>query len=302
MKHPQCASVVAMVRPAAFGYNEETALNNFFQQNTGGDDLQQLALRQFDKMVALLRSKGIEVLVLNDDKETIKPDAIFPNNWFSCNNGQITIFPMEAVNRRREKRQELIDEIKRKTGIEDLHDLSNHEVEEIYLEGTGSIVFDHPNKIAYACYSTRTNPELLEAYCRSIQYLPIGFTAGDELGRPIYHTNVMMCVGERFAIICMEAVLDDIDKKKIHHELTSTGHELINISFQQMNHFAGNMLELRNNAGEHFLVMSSSAREVLDQTQINIIQKHAEILTVDVSVIESTAGGSARCMIAELFY
>ncbi len=303
MNHPQCAGKIAMLRPAAFGFNHETAGNNFFQHRSAADEagLQHSVLQQFDDMVSLLRNKGIDVMVMEDVAIPPKPDAIFPNNWFSCNNGVISIFPMYAANRRLEKRPELIEQLQKETSIFSVNDLSPYEEEEIFLEGTGSMVFDHQHKIAYACYSERTNENLFESYCKQLGYLPLGFNAADEQGRPIYHTNVMMCVGEKFAVICLDALEDAVDRLKILHELSSTGHEIVDISFNQMNHFAGNMLEMQNNLGEHFLVMSAAARASLIADQISRLEKYASIISPDIALIENIAGGSVRCMMAELF-
>jgi hypothetical protein len=301
MNHPQCARRIAMVRPAAFGYNEETASNNFFQQKNSPGNLHTAALQQFDKMVMQLKENAIDILLMEDNPAPAKPDAIFPNNWFSCNNHTITIFPMEAANRRWEKRQELIEQIQNATGITSITDLSFYEAQSVFLEGTGSMVFDHVNKVAYACYSSRTHETLFAEYCAQIKYLPLGFDAFDQDGRRIYHTNVMCCVGERFAVICLEAVASDIDRKKIEYELASTGHEIITISFEQMNRFAGNMLELINSEGIHMLVMSETAYQALSDKQVEAMEKYATILALDISLIESASGGSVRCMMAELF-
>jgi hypothetical protein len=301
MNHPQCCKLIAMVRPAAFAFNAETAANNFFQREGNVTNIHSQALKQFDEMVQLLKTNGIDVLVLNDTEKPKKPDAIFPNNWFSCNNGVLTVFPMEALNRRLEKRPELISLLQIATGIDVIYDLSQHESKNIYLEGTGSIVFDHVNKIAYACYSSRSCPLLFEEHCKKMNYLPIGFQANDEINRSIYHTNVMMSVGERFAVVCLDAVSNEIDRHMIIHELTSTGHEIVEISFEQMNCFAGNMLEVLDRNGNHVLIMSSTAYSSLNRAQTASLEKFAKIVTPDVSIIEKAAGGSVRCMMAELF-
>lgn len=295
---------IAMVRPAAFGFNEETASNNFFQDNSlqHNPQLQEHALLQFDAMVELLRSNGIDVLILEDDPVPPKPDAVFPNNWFSCSNGMIQVFPMYAPVRRLEKNWPMIDAVKTKTGISVVKDWRPYEEKNIFLEGTGSMIIDHDHKIAYACLSPRTNEELFKQFCKENNYLPLSFEAADEAGREIYHTNVMMCVGKRFAVICLDAIKNEIDRKKIIHELETTGHEIINISFEQVNHFAGNMLELINDKGEPLLVMSKTAFEILLPSQVETLRTYAIILSPDVSVIEKAGGGSVRCMMAELFY
>lgn len=293
-----------MVRPAAFGYNEETAANNYFQNSDQKNNthLQQQALLQFDAMVKLLEANGIDVLVLNDDAHPPKPDAIFPNNWFCCNKDMIQVFPMYATSRRLEKNWQMIDAIKEKTGISIIKDWGAYEDKNMFLEGTGSMVLDHEHKIAYACLSQRTNEDLFQQFCKENNYLPVAFAAADESGREIYHTNVMMSIGQRLAIICTDAIVNDIDRKKIIHELETTGHEIINISFQQMNHFAGNMLELINDKNEILLLMSRTAMNTLHNDQLSVIQKYARIVAPDIDIIERAAGGSVRCMVAELLY
>ncbi|MBC7936835.1 MAG: amidinotransferase [Rhizobacter sp.] len=295
---------IAMVRPSAFGFNNETAINNHFQKKKqlNNWDLQEHALQQFDDMVSLLRANGIDVLILDDNPAPPRPDAIFPNNWFCCNRSMIQVFPMFAPSRRLEKNWKMIDAIKDKTGISIVKDWGPYEEKNMFLEGTGSMVIDHDHKIAYACSSVRTDESLFNQFCKENNYLPIYFTAADEDGREIYHTNVMMCIGKSFAVICLRAIEEDIDRKKIIHELQTTGHEIIDISFEQMNHFAGNMLELLTNNSEHIVVMSKTAFNSLQTIQVETIRKCARILSPDVSVIEKAAGGSVRCMMAELFY
>lgn len=293
-----------MVRPAAFGYNEETAADNHFQKSGQENiiSLQQEALEQFDAMVKLLQDNGIDVIVFNDEPLPPKPDAIFPNNWFCCNNRMIQVFPMLAANRRLEKNWAIIDAVKSKTGISIVKDWGSYEEQNRFLEGTGSMVIDHLNKIAYACISARTDEDLFYLFCKENNYLPIAFVAADETGREIYHTNVMMCIGQQLAVVCLDAITEDTDRKKIIHELETTGHEIIPVSFSQMNRFAGNMLELLNDKNETILVMSQAAFYGLEPAQLDIIRKYASILAPDVSGIEQAGGGSVRCMMAELFY
>ena len=293
---------IAMVRPAAFGFNEETAVDNHFQHQQYNIDLQQQALQQFDAMVSLLRDNGIDVLVLNDEPLPPKPDAVFPNNWFCCNKAMIQVFPMYAPSRRLEKNWNMIDAVKDQTGISVVKDWGSYEERNMFLEGTGSMIIDHDHKIAYACISARTNEDLFNQFCKENNYLPISFIAGDEAGREIYHTNVMLCVGKSFAVICLDAIREEIDRKKIIHELQTTGHEIIDISFEQMNNFAGNMLELLNEKDEHIVVMSQTAFHSLKSHQLERLRQYARIVSPDVSIIEQAAGGSVRCMMAELFY
>ncbi len=296
------ASAVAMVRPAAFGYNPETAANNHFQHIPLSHlTLQQSAAAEFEAMVKLLRDNGIEVLILNDEAEPRKPDAVFPNNWFTCNDGHITVFPMCAVSRRAEKSLQFIDQIKFHSGISALTDLSFYEKENKFLEGTGSMVIDHPNRIIYACTSPRTNYELLLQFASTNNYHTVIFEAADEKGREIYHTNVLMCIGDTFAVICSEAI-NKKDRERVLQTLIEMGHEIIEISFNQMNSFAGNMLQLVNDKREKLLVMSRTAYNSLMPAQILKLEKYCKLLVPDVSEIERAAGGSVRCMMAELFY
>ena len=297
------ASAIAMVRPAAFGYNEETAVNNYFQHipEISNSALQQTVLREFDEMVAILRANGVNVLVLNDDAEQPKPDAIFPNNWFCCNDNRITIFPMCAVSRRAEKNPEIIENIKAHTAISDLTDLSFHEKDNIFLEGTGSMVIDHLNRIIYACISPRTNESLLKEFALSNKYETVIFEAADEQGREIYHTNVLMCIGDAFAVLCSKAI-NNKDRAGVIRTLADTGHEIIEIDFNQMNSFAGNMLQLVNDKNEKLLVLSKTAHNSLTLAQIKKLEKYCKLIVPDVSEIERAAGGSVRCMMAELFY
>ena len=297
------ASVVAMVRPAAFGYNEETAVNNFFQDAKLKNNflLQNAAVTEFDAMAFLLRSNGIEVVVLNDTAEPPKPDAIFPNNWFSCSDNRITIFPMHALSRRAEKTPEIIDHIKLHTGISDVSDISAYENENMFLEGTGSMVIDHRNRCIYSCISPRTNEKLLREFAAVNNYQVVIFSAADEKGREIYHTNVMMCIGDEFVVICTEA-LNKSDKERVMKMLIDSGHEIIDISFAQMNSFAGNMLQLTNERKEKLLVLSKTAHESLSGLQIKVLEKYCGLIVPDVKTIEQAAGGSVRCMMAELFF
>jgi hypothetical protein len=289
-----------MIKPAAFGFNDQTAENNFFQNKIFKSNLQETALKEFNDMVLLLKGKGVEVIVLEDNVKPIKPDAIFPNNWFSCKNGVINIFPMYAQNRRMEKRSELIDHLKSITGITKINDYSDYENNEQFLEGTGSMVFDHKNKIAYACISARTNELLFKDFANQHNYLPFVFTADDEAGREIYHTNVLMCIGIGFAVVCINAI-KKTEKYLFIEQLEKTNHEIIDISFKQMKCFAGNMLELVNKDGAHFLLMSKTAYNSLAPLQIKQLEKFCNFIVPDVSTIEITSGGSVRCMVAEIF-
>ncbi|MEJ7611548.1 MAG: arginine deiminase-related protein [Ferruginibacter sp.] len=297
------ASAVAMVRPAAFQFNEETAANNFFPDLVQKNNplLREKATEEFDAMVQLLRNTGIRVLVLEDETAPEKPDAIFPNNWFSCMDNRLTVFPLCAVNRRSEKRAGLIALLKKETGISEITDLGSYEKENMFLESTGSMVIDHRNRLIYACISARTNRELLQRFACDNNYEAMIFEAADAKGREIYHTNVLMCIGDAFAVVCPAAITESF-RDIVLERLSGSGHELVIISFEQMNAFAGNMLQLTNDKKEKLLVMSSTAFNSLLPAQIEILEKHSRFIIPNVSVIESAAGGSVRCMMAELFY
>lgn len=302
----QTTDTVLMIEPVAFGYNEQTAENNYFQVNSENDQTQQKALNEFNSFVEKLKSKGIKVIVIKDTKEPHTPDSIFPNNWVSFGaDGKVFLYPMFAPNRRDERRTEIIDEVK-KAGfqIAEIEDFSHFENEEKFLEGTGSIIFDHDHKIAYGSVSLRLDEELFKKFCHKTGYRPVIFhsfqTAGTER-LPIYHTNVMMCVADRFVVICLDCIDDEMEREKVQEVIKSTEKELIEISEEQMQQFAGNMLQLRNPEGKTFLVMSETAYKSLNPDQIARIQQYSEIIYSDLSTIETNGGGSARCMLAEVF-
>jgi hypothetical protein len=299
----QITDTVLMIRPAAFGYNEETAANNFFQQQPvlSQQELQQQALVQFDGMVDTLRTHGIEVIVVEDTIEPPKPDAIFPNNWLCAGNRLLAVFPMHAQSRRLEKRDDILQQLMKNYFVDDVHDWSEFEAEAMYLEGTGSMVMDHQNRIIYACLSPRTHRSVVEKYAATNSYKTITFGAHDEKGRPIYHTNVMMCIGEGFAVLCAKAITDHIERIAVAQLLETTGHENIYIEPEQMNVFAGNMLHLKNGKGDKFIVLSSTAMQVLREDQKERLSRYGTLLPIDVSIIEQVEGGSVRCMMAEIF-
>jgi hypothetical protein len=295
------ASTILMVRPATFGYNEQTAINNLFQQKASFENLQQKVLEEFDGMVALIRSAGIEVIVINDTPEPIKPDAVFPNNWFcAMPDGSVSIFPMHAQNRRIERRADIIEHLQSEFQLQRFHDFTETEAQNIFLEGTGSMVMDHEHKIIYACLSDRTHLSLLDSFADKFGYTHVTFKATDKSGLPIYHTNVLMCIGHGFTLICDE-IIDESGKESVMHSISDSGKETILISYNQMLHFAGNMLQLQNAKGEFVLVMSKSAFESLTETQKQQLSKRTNLLPVDIKTIETIGGGSARCMMAEIF-
>jgi hypothetical protein len=298
------ASTILMIRPAAFGFNEETAANNFFQHNlpdTNGQ-LQQKATEEFDIMVRLLRDHYINVLVIEDTAQPSKPDAIFPNNWISTSpSGIVSVFPMYAPNRRLEKRDDILQQLAKEFQVTDVQDWSEYEVEGRFLEGTGSMVIDHDNKMIYASASERTSVAVLEKYAAVNQYQAIVFLATDMNGRPVYHTNVVMSLGDEFAILCEEAIDEEWELIAVRQLLESTGKAIIPISREQMHAFAGNMLQVRNNTGEKFLVMSQAAYDSLRKEQKHMLEAFSTLLPVAIPTIEKVEGGSVRCMMAEVF-
>jgi hypothetical protein len=301
----QSTSNLLLIRPAAFAYNQETALSNAFQNNNADNNgllLNEKAMNEFDAMVYRLTEKGVNVIVFDDTKVPEKPDAVFPNNWVSFHvDGTVIIYPMLAPNRRLERRKDIIEELKKTFLIQDVMDLSSNENENRYLEGTGSIVFDHNNKVAYASLSDRTDKDLFIQLCETIAYEPIYFTSTDASGKKIYHTNVIMCIGDNFAVVCLDCITNPAEKELVFAVLAGTGHQVVEISLEQVSKFAGNMLAVVSKQDESFLVMSSSAFNVLTREQKKMLQLHTELLPVDVQTIEAVGGGSARCMIAEIF-
>ena len=300
----QTTNNILLVRPSNFGFNIETAASNAFQQKADENEetTKQKVINEFELFAAALQSKGVNIFFSDDTMYPEKPDAVFPNNWVSFHaDGTVILYPMYAPNRRHERRQDIIDTLKKDFEIKQLLDLSAYENEGMFLEGTGSMVFDHDYKIAYACLSPRTNKELFVKVCRHLQYKPVWFRAYDKGGREIYHTNVMMCVGQKFAVICSDSITSNHERELILQSLTETGHQVIDITWGQMSHFAGNMLALKTNDGKSIVAMSQSAFDSLTQRQKNEIGNYGELVTLSVNTIEATGGGSARCMIAEVF-
>lgn len=293
-----------MVRPAAFGFNAETAVNNYFQSDSAvnKEEIQENALTEFDNMVSALRSHAIDVLVIPDTKEPVKPDAIFPNNWISTSpGGIISVFPLYATNRRPEKRDDILQELSKEFVVNDLHDWSEYEAEGRFLEGTGSMVMDHDNKLIYAAASERTSLAVLEKFAATNNFQAIVFLATDKNGRPVYHTNVVMTLGDSFAVVCEEAIEEEWELIAIRQLLESTSKTIIPITRDQMHAFAGNMLLVKNNRDENILVMSQTAFDSLRKEQKQMLEAYAILLTVAVPTIEKVEGGSVRCMMAEIF-
>ena len=298
----QSTSHILMIRPVNFGFNEETAGSNAFQnRNAAKDGVNEKAQLEFDRMVNTLCSNGIDVTVIDDTHEPHTPDSIFPNNWVSFHdNGEIFLYPMQAENRRLERREDIITKLEDSFAVKHIIDLSRFEAEDKFLEGTGSMVLDRVNKIAYACLSPRTNREVLDLFCERAGYKAISFEAADEKGKAIYHTNVLMCVGSKFAVICLDSIANPHERIVVKESLLSTQKEIIDISFDQMNQFAGNMLEVKNAEDENLIVMSKNAFAALDDEQKTTLEKYGKLIYSDINTIETNGGGSARCMMAEV--
>ena len=297
----QCCAHILMIRPVNFGFNAETAVNNKFQVNIS-DNVQQQALEEFNGLVSLLTNNKVSLTVITDTAVPHTPDSIFPNNWISFHeDGTVFIYPMFAANRRLEKKPHIFENLKANLLITEIKDLSRYETKNLFLEGTGSMVLDRENRIAYASLSPRTYKHILDEFCSMAGYTPCSFTSMDNSGNPIYHTNVMMCVAANFAVICLEAIRDEQERLMVSGSLTGSGKEIIGISLQQMNAFAGNMLQVRNSEGELLLVMSSQAFGSLNKTQVSKLEKFSRIIHTPLDTIESCGGGSARCMMAEIF-
>jgi hypothetical protein len=298
----QSTSNILMIRPVAFGFNTQTAQSNAFQNRDADQQLvQQKAQQEFDGFVAILKSNSVNVTVVNDTIEPHTPDSIFPNNWVSFHdNGDIFLYPMQAENRRLERREDIIRQLEENFKANHVIDLSRFELKDQFLEGTGSMVLDRENKIAYACLSPRTNTEVLKAFCEYTGYKAITFNAFDQRGQAIYHTNVLMAIGSRFAVICLDSITNTQEKETVITSLKETRKEIIEITFEQMNSFAGNMLEVKNTAGETLIVMSQTAYLSLIDEQKTALEKYGKLVYADINNIETNGGGSARCMIAEV--
>lgn len=299
------ASSILMIRPKNFGYNYQTKNSNAFQKelNELSDaDISGIAIKEFDGFVDLLRKNKIDVNVFEDTADPAKPDAVFPNNWITLgSDGTVTIFPMESELRQKEVRLDIIDYLKSKFKVKNVVDLREHNDNGQFLEGTGSMIIDHKSKKVYACISSRTNQELLAKFADVNGYDTVIFRAKDEKGKDIYHTNVMMTIGKSFAVICCESIPDTNERDTVIDSLANTGHKIIDISYNQMKEFVGNMLEIQNDDGKLFLVMSKTAMNALTKDQLAELNKHTEPLSVSIETIEAVGGGSARCMMAEIF-
>lgn len=304
----QTTNTILMIRPVSFRMNEETAVNNYFQEDLDlkNTEINAKAQAEFDVFVEKLRAVGVNVIVENDDKLMDTPDSIFPNNWVSFHeNGDIALYPMFAENRRRERREEVFMRLEKEGFlIENIVDYTSAEDDGVFLEGTGSLLLDRKNGKAYCALSPRADEELFIEFCEDFDYFPVVFTANqtvDGKRLAIYHTNVMMCLAENFAVICADSIDDKKERKNVLQHLKDDGKEIITITEAQMHQFAGNMLQVRGNDDKRYLVMSKAAHDSLTKTQIAQIEKHCEILSSSLETIETCGGGSARCMMAEVF-
>ncbi len=298
----QTTNHIMMIRPVNFSFNAETAVNNAFQVAGAADQAQEKAKQEFDKMVALLREHGVDVTVINDTPEPYTPDSIFPNNWVSFHDdGKVVLYPMFAQNRRAERKPAVLTAIFNRFSHREIIDFTAAEKENRFLEGTGSMVLDRENKITYACLSPRTEKKLVEDFAVKLGYSAVCFRSVDKNGQEIYHTNVMMCIADNYAVICMDSIPDASEIQLVEDAIRNSGKQLITISLDQMNSFAGNMLQVRNAAGQKFLVMSSQAYHSLTPEQVQQLESFNPILHSDLRTIETNGGGSARCMMAEIF-
>ena len=290
-----------MIQPVKFGYNAETAVNNAFQVKSADDNVQQKALKEFNDFVSVLQHNGVDVTVVEDTVSPHTPDSIFPNNWVSFHHdGTMLLYPMYAINRRAERKEHVLKKIMEKFTVAKQIDLSIYEDRNLFLEGTGSMVLDRDNRIAYACISPRTNEQLLAEFCQHMNYKPVVFNATDGNGQAIYHTNVLMCVADRYVVICLESITAPDQQQLVSETIVNSGKKIIPITLHQMQHFAGNMLQVENDKGEKLLVMSSQAYDALTIEQIEELNRFNRIIHSPLTTIETNGGGSARCMMAEV--
>jgi len=305
----QITNTILMIRPVGFRRNEQTVENNYFQKellDVGMGEIQKRALTEFDNLVMKLRNAGVNVITIEDIKKTDTPDSIFPNNWISFHqNGNVAIYPMFAKNRRLERREEILNILEeRGFEINNVIDYSSAEEEGVYLEGTGSLVLDRVSRKAYCALSSRADEDLFIEFCEDFEYTPVPFHAYHHVNserKLIYHTNVMMALTEKFAFICLDAIDNKKEKKNIIGHLGSDGKEIVALSEKQINHFAGNMLQVKGMNDQPFIVMSETAFKSLTNDQIRVIESESTIIKSDVSIIETLGGGSVRCMMGEVF-
>jgi hypothetical protein len=293
---------ILMVRPYQFYFNQQTAANNFFQSNINIENANELAIAEFDAMVEKLRAHQIKVNVVQDTKDPSTPDSIFPNNWVSTHtNGTLCLYPMYAENRRAERKSTVINFLQSNYKIENTLDLTDLEKEGKFLEGTGSMVLDHQNKIAYGCLSERLDKEAFISWCNKMQFKPIAFKAVDDKAQPIYHTNVLMCMANQFVVICLDSIPNEQERQMLLDSFARTNKEVIEISQDQLNHFAGNMLQVFDITEKPHLIMSEQAYKSLHTAQLKSLEKYNPILPISIPTIEALGGGSTRCMMAEIY-
>ncbi len=300
----QLASTIMMIKPRRFGFNTETEKDNIFQSKVDytAEDVAEKARNEFDNMTRILRENAVDIIEMEDTDLPVKPDAVFSNNWLcTLPDGSLYIFPVKAENRQKEIRPDIIEKLQNEFIVKNYTDLSGKVEQHSYLESTGSIVFDHSNKIAYACLSQRTNKELFEDFCGEINYTPFSFKASDKNEDEIYHTNVMMHIGETYAVVCLEALEEVKDQIELSKMLRKTNHDIIAISYEQMHSFAGNMLQIKNMNDKKITVLSQTAFNSLRSEQKYMFNRHTQLQSVDISLIEKIGGGSVRCMITEIF-
>lgn len=304
----QTTNTILMIEPVRFGFNYQTAVNNYFQQplNDQSIDIQQLALTEFKNMVQQLRANGINILVVKDTEQPHTPDSVFPNNWISFHEGgQVVLYPMFAQNRRTERRNDILQLIEDQGRIiNNVVDFTFWEEQGLFLEGTGSMILDRQNKIAYAALSERTDKSVFLQFCEVFGFKPVCFTANQLVNNQrlaIYHTNVMMCLANEYAVVCLESIDNEDERRVVITSIVETDKEIILISEDQMQHFAGNMLQVENCEGKRFLVVSESAFESLNEHQIERLRSYNELIIIPIPTIERVGGGSVRCMMAEVF-
>ena len=301
----QATSRILMIRPVRFGFNEQTAGSNAFQNTELAEQAQEVvqeeALREFDAMVQQLRALGLDILVYEDSPEPHTPDSIFPNNWVSFHaSGTVVLYPMQAANRRLERRQDIIDDLSERFHVSRVIDLTHFEEEGKFLEGTGSLVLDRMNRVAFASISPRTHPDVLAEFSRQTGYRVVSFHSADATGKAVYHTNVMMCMAENCAVICLSAITDPDERLMVRQELEGLGKRVFDIGLEQMAAFSGNMLLVSSGKGQKMLVMSTRAYGALTLKQIDQLNEYATLIHFGLFVIEQNSGGSARCMMTEI--
>ncbi|NNC69478.1 MAG: amidinotransferase [Flavobacteriaceae bacterium] len=304
----QTTNAILMIRPINFRMNEQTAVNNYFQEDIAikNKEINERAQQEFDEFVDKLRAIGVQVLVVNDTKEFDTPDSLFPNNWVSFHeNGDVGLYPMFAENRRLERREDILEYLESQGFIiNNIIDYTSAEEKNIFLEATGSIALDRQNRIAYCALSPRADEDLFIEFCEDFEYTPVVFTAYQNVDgerKEIYHTNVMMCLAENFAVICLDCIDHKNERKRVIKHLKDSGKEIIEITEDQVTHFAGNMLQVKGHKNTLYLVMSQAAYNCLSKDQISKIENHCSVLSSSLDTIEACGGGSARCMMAEVF-